>query len=601
MVPTWDMQNESSELNLSHVDPRGSVTPVNGLSRTGHNLVAVCLGCILVLGSVYNSLVLVIFVKFESIRTPINMILLNISVSDLLVCIFGTPFSFASNVSGVWLLGPQGCKWYGFCNSLFGLVSLVSLSLLSYERYLTVLRCTKADMSDYKKSWICIIGSWCYSLIWTLPPLFGWSSYGLERSGTTCSVVWHSKSTNNISYIVCLFLFCLVLPLLVMIYCYGHIVKVIRGDGRISRTASHRREQRLLFMVVCMVTCYLLCWMPYGLISLITTFGKPGIITPTISIIPSILAKSSTFINPLIYIFMNKQFYRCFVALIKCKSSLHYSDNVFSSRHSRDVHAGEKSTAQNTMAFAHKAEIEEEMSFSADYLFLRRVQKCMKGDRVEPSLLDCKEVVDKFRNLMNEVTKIHTSGGKHEMLRDEPLMPAAHTGRDPKKPKRGNNKSSFAEQDVNGKSTNLKADIERSQVAAHLVGEQKNSRGVLQWVEKGYSSLCKQITYTNGTLKVEIPGIYYVYSQVSFCSNSTQFSRAPFMQYIYLSRPYETHKLLLRGANTFMSPSPDCALHSIQQGAVFELKKNDQLFVNVTDPSRINYSPGMTYFGMFKL
>uniref|UniRef100_A0A674KH56 G-protein coupled receptors family 1 profile domain-containing protein n=1 Tax=Terrapene triunguis TaxID=2587831 RepID=A0A674KH56_9SAUR len=86
----------------------------------GWVVVAVCLGITLVLGCLNNLLVLLIFLKFESIRTPINLILLNISLSDLLVCIFGTPFSLAASVRGRWLLGDAGCKWYGFANALFG-------------------------------------------------------------------------------------------------------------------------------------------------------------------------------------------------------------------------------------------------------------------------------------------------------------------------------------------------------------------------------------------------------------------------------------------------------------------------------------------------
>ncbi|KAM3911611.1 pinopsin-like [Leptodactylus fuscus] len=350
MVYVLDMLNDSVVHNVSLGDSRDS--SVAGLSRTAHNVVAVCLGCILVLGSLYNFLVLLIFVKFQAVRTPINMILLNISVSDLLVCVFGTPFSFAASVSGGWLIGQQGCKWYGFCNSLFGIVSLVSLSMLSYERYLTVLRYAKVDASNYKNAWICIGGSWLYSLIWTIPPLFGWSSYGLESSGTTCSVVWHSKSHNNVSYIVCLFLFCLVLPLLLMMFSYGHIVRIIRGMCRINLTSAQKRENHLLFMVACMVTCYLFCWLPYGLVSLITTFGKPGTISPTVSIIPSILAKSSTFINPLIYIFMNKQFYRCFISLLKCESEPHDSDFTINSKHSKDLPIKENGRIQQSFTQA---------------------------------------------------------------------------------------------------------------------------------------------------------------------------------------------------------------------------------------------------------
>lgn len=70
---------------------------------------------------------------------------------------------------------------------------------------------------------------------------------------------------------------------------------------------SRKREQRVLLMVVIMVICYLLCWLPYGVVALLATFGPPDLVTPEASIIPSILAKSSTVINPIIYVFMNKQ------------------------------------------------------------------------------------------------------------------------------------------------------------------------------------------------------------------------------------------------------------------------------------------------------
>lgn len=56
-----------------------------------------------------------------------------------------------------------------------------------------------------------------------------------------------------------------------------------------------------------MVICYLLCWLPYGIMALLATFGPPGLVTPEASIIPSVLAKTSTVINPVIYVFMNKQ------------------------------------------------------------------------------------------------------------------------------------------------------------------------------------------------------------------------------------------------------------------------------------------------------
>ncbi|CAM5138904.1 unnamed protein product, partial [Eretmochelys imbricata] len=107
-------------------------------------------------------------------------------------------------------------------------VSLISLAVLSYERYCTMMGTTEADATNYRKIWMGIFLSWMYSLFWTLPPLFGWSSYGPEGPGTTCSINWHSRDANNISYIVCLFIFCLVIPFFIIVYSYGKLLCAIK-------------------------------------------------------------------------------------------------------------------------------------------------------------------------------------------------------------------------------------------------------------------------------------------------------------------------------------------------------------------------------------
>ncbi|KAF7660603.1 hypothetical protein LDENG_00278730, partial [Lucifuga dentata] len=220
----------TADRSLSDASLRDSLEPqaAPGLSSTGHMVVAACLGFILVAGIVNNFLVLLVFAKFRSLWTPINLILLNISLSDVLICVFGTPFSFAASLHGRWLMGDYSCKWYGFANSLFGIVSLASLSALSYERYKTVRCSTQVDVSDFRKAWLCVGGSWFYSLFWTMPPFLGWSSYGPEGVGISCSVQWHLRSLTNISYVSCLFIFCLLLPLLLMVYSYGRILIAIR-------------------------------------------------------------------------------------------------------------------------------------------------------------------------------------------------------------------------------------------------------------------------------------------------------------------------------------------------------------------------------------
>lgn len=77
--------------------------------------------------------------------------------------------------------------------------------------------------------------------------------------------------------------------------------------GRINQLTAQRREQHILLMVLSMVSCYMLCWMPYGVMALVATFGELGLVTPVVSVVPAILAKFSTVVNPVIYMFFNNQ------------------------------------------------------------------------------------------------------------------------------------------------------------------------------------------------------------------------------------------------------------------------------------------------------
>lgn len=119
--------------NISSTAPSSvsdSAAAGGALSRAGHTAAAVVLGFILVLGFLSNFLVLLVFSRFHWLRTPAKLLLINISASDMFVCIFGTPISFAASVRGGWLTGSYGCRWYGFSNALFGECSSCYLEVL---------------------------------------------------------------------------------------------------------------------------------------------------------------------------------------------------------------------------------------------------------------------------------------------------------------------------------------------------------------------------------------------------------------------------------------------------------------------------------------
>lgn len=60
-------------------------------------------------------------------------------------------------------------------------------------------------------------------------------------------------------------------------------------------------------MFFLMISCFLLCWTPYAVVSMMEAFGRKSMVSPTVAIIPSFFAKSSTAYNPLIYVFMSRK------------------------------------------------------------------------------------------------------------------------------------------------------------------------------------------------------------------------------------------------------------------------------------------------------
>lgn len=116
-------------------------------------------------------------------------------------------------------------------SSSSGIVSLISLVILSYDRYSTLTVYNKQG-PNYRRPLLAVVGSWVYSLIWTVPPLLGWSSYDIEGAGTSCSVSWTVQTAQSHAYIICLFTFCLGIPILVMVYCYSRLLLAVKQVGR---------------------------------------------------------------------------------------------------------------------------------------------------------------------------------------------------------------------------------------------------------------------------------------------------------------------------------------------------------------------------------
>ncbi|XP_043251194.1 rhodopsin, GQ-coupled-like [Colletes gigas] len=281
---------------------------------------AVALAVIGFFGFTMNLLVAVVIVKdAQTLWTPVNVILVNLVVGDFLVAALGNPVALVSAITGGWYWGYKVCLWYAWFMSTLGFASIGNLTVMAVERWLLVVRPMKA--LSIRNTVLLGFFVWVYALCLSVPPFFGWGSYGPEAGNVSCSVTWevHDPVTRTDSYIGFLFIFGLAVPVLVISSSYVAILLTLKKVRK--RAGSRGRlEAKITKMVALMITAFLLAWSPYAALALAAQYfdAKPS---AAVAVLPALLAKSSICYNPIIYAGLNSQFPRSLKKIFDMRGS----------------------------------------------------------------------------------------------------------------------------------------------------------------------------------------------------------------------------------------------------------------------------------------
>ncbi|KAI5154743.1 Lim Domain-Binding Protein 3 [Manis pentadactyla] len=127
------------------------------------------------MGMLGNLTVIYTFCRSRGLRTPANMFIINLAVSDFLMSFTQAPIFFASSLYKRWLFGEAGCEFYAFCGALSGITSMITLMAIALDRYLVIMHPLAAvGVVTKRRAGLVLLGIWLYALAWSLPPFFGW-------------------------------------------------------------------------------------------------------------------------------------------------------------------------------------------------------------------------------------------------------------------------------------------------------------------------------------------------------------------------------------------------------------------------------------------
>ncbi|XP_031571019.1 melanopsin-like [Actinia tenebrosa] len=281
-----------------------------------YHWISAWMGLISVTSFLLNGCVIITFLTNRALLTSSNYLLLSMAFSDWLRSVFVAPIAAYANAKHWWTLHPSVCQYFAFSSTVLGLTSMIHLVALSVEKCYTI-KMPSTQLISERKIIAVIIGLWLFSLLWSLFPLLGWSSFGPEPGYSGCSITWNSKVPSDKAYTISLFVFFFFFPVTLSTLCYVLIHKEI---GKMATDAAKRwgplaqptqetiqAKIKTVKMSFVMLVAFLVAWFPYAIVSLYSSLSSKSV-APVLGTLPALFAKTSTCCNPVIYFFMFKKF-----------------------------------------------------------------------------------------------------------------------------------------------------------------------------------------------------------------------------------------------------------------------------------------------------
>ena len=254
-------------------------SPLNSTAaKTGQSF-ACCL--IFVFSLLGNSLIGIVVYKTQTLRKPINYFIVNMAMSDLVYPLFWIPKEITESFVDSWpvggSLGQALCKLVPFLGGISVFVSFQSLVLIAVDRFGAVVFPLHSPLVSSKMCLFFILATWIVAMTVLSPYTFALKL--VEYPGKlACEIRWNEvfgESSSFANYALALYLVFCYLPIVLLVILYSIIVvklKTQKVPGQQSVNAERQRAKRnrnVLKMAIAIVAGFVLCWVPWTVITLV--------------------------------------------------------------------------------------------------------------------------------------------------------------------------------------------------------------------------------------------------------------------------------------------------------------------------------------------
>jgi neuropeptide S receptor 1 len=217
---------------------------------------------------------------------------------------------------GAWVLGAIACKVLLYVQTITLASTTFILVAMSCDRFLAICRPLSLPGSRARKS---IIFAWTMSLVFASPQLFIFKEVpdGIYPDGEIklyCKSRGYTAWWQRKLYITTMSSYILVIPTIIISYCYINVVRVVWRQGKelsagsgvtLRRTTSRsipKAKIKTVKMTLSIILSFIMCWTPYFVVHLIHVWSDYQYNIPvTVYVFAETIALLNSALNPILY------------------------------------------------------------------------------------------------------------------------------------------------------------------------------------------------------------------------------------------------------------------------------------------------------------
>lgn len=304
------------------------------LSVSGPTFLIIAYSAVMAVGLVGNSCLVFVITRHKEMHNVTNIFIVNLSCSDILLCIVCMPVTIIYTLMDRWILGDALCKLSPFIMCISVTVSIFSLVLIAMERYQLIVHPT-GWKPVVAQSYLAVAVTWIVACLISVPYL----SYSVLtmpfqnlsvpfRDHLVCMEDWPSNEERR-AYTTSLLVFQYILPLVLIMVCYLHVYLRLRRRkdmverGRNATQKKTKGSTRINAMLIAIVVLFAISWLPLNVFNTVFDWNHEAMPHCGHNVIFSfchLMAMTSSCVNPIIYGFLNSNFQKQLKStLLRCR------------------------------------------------------------------------------------------------------------------------------------------------------------------------------------------------------------------------------------------------------------------------------------------